>query len=192
MDGKRFSKTYFHTLGTTITTTTTATTITTTTTTATIITTTTTATTITTTTTATTITTTTMTITTTPVFDSTSLWSFENNNQDSLSSFHGVPRNSSTCRTPGINGYGFALSLDQGNSQFVEVLPYRPLYDRSFTVEMWFYCTDLVNNNRYGLFSQHDSHNTRKCLHYQIRNNHVALAFYSNDLEGSTPIQINT
>lgn len=56
---------------------------------------------------------------------------------------------------------------------------------------MWFYCTYLTNGDN-GLFGQYHSQNLAQSLHYQIRNYHLHLGFYADDLEGSTMIQINT
>ena len=126
------------------------------------------------------------------MWNSTSLWSFDNNTEDSLSSFNGRIVNNATYKTPGINGYGSALSLDRNQQQYVEVPTYRDLTKRSFTVEMWFYSKNLTNNINYGLFGQHHASNTSLSLHYIIRSLKMRLGFYNNDLDSSTIIQIFT
>ena len=108
-----------------------------------------------------------------------------------MAGFHGTPIHSPTYKSPGINGYGSALSLDRNSQQYVQVNAYRNLANRSFTVEMWFYCTDLTHNNQ-GLFGQYQYPNTSHYLHYQIRYNKTYLGFYSNDVPGSIEIEINT
>lgn len=123
--------------------------------------------------------------------DSSSLWSFDNNTLDSLSNFHGTPINSPTYKSPGINGYGFALSLNRTRNQCVRVTNFRNLSFRSFTVQMWFYLTTLTNAD-HGLFEQKDSGFTNHFLHYIIRNERIYLGFYFNDISGITDTEINT
>ncbi len=135
--------------------------------------------------------TTTTTTTTSSVSDSTSFWSFDNNTLDSLSNFNGEAINNATYETPGINGYGSALWVDQNKEQFVNVSTYRNLSYRSFTVEMWFYCLDLTGGD-HGLFGQCDNASTDRSLHYIIRNYKLYLGFYGDDLNGSTIILNNT
>lgn len=120
-----------------------------------------------------------------------SLWSFDNNTLDSLSIFHGTPINHPTYQSPGINGYGFALSLNRTRNQYVNVTSYRNLTYTSFTVQMWFYCITLTSGD-YGLFGQNHAATTNEFLHYIIRNLEVYLGFYSNDLLGSKIIQMET
>ena len=110
---------------------------------------------------------------------------------DSLSNFNGENRNNAGYKTPGINGYGSALWLNQNQEQFVEVLQQRRFDDKSFTVEMWFYCTNRTNNDS-GLFGQYHYNGKDLSLHYQIRSSKLQLAFYADDLHGSTTIQVNT
>ena len=126
-----------------------------------------------------------------PDSNATSFWSFDNHTLDDLAGFHGTPVGNLTYKSPGINGYGSALSIDPSRNEFVEVKVYRNLAQRSFTVEMWFYCTNLTNNN-YGLFQQNQYPNKSHSLHYQIRNNKTFLGFYINDVSGSIEIKIDT
>jgi hypothetical protein len=123
--------------------------------------------------------------------NSTSYWPFDNNTLDILSNFDGIVVNNASYKTPGINGYGSALSVNQNQNQFVEVSTYRNLTYRSFTVEMWFYCIDLTSAD-YGLFGQYYAQTTDQSLHYIIRNTLTYMGFWSDDLPGSTIIQINT
>jgi len=131
------------------------------------------------------------TTTTSSVSDSTSFWSFDNNTLDSLLNFNGEAVNNATYKTPGINGYGSALSVDQNKEQFVNVSTYRNLSYISFTVEMWFYCIDLTDAD-HGLFGQCDNATTDRSLHYLIRSYKLYLGFYADDLNGSTIILNNT
>jgi hypothetical protein len=56
---------------------------------------------------------------------------------------------------------------------------------------MWFYSTALSSAD-YGLFGQYYAQTTDQSLHYLIRNYHIHLGFYNDDLSGSTTIQLNT
>ena len=99
--------------------------------------------------------------------------------------------NSATYYTPGINGYGSALSLTRSSSQYVTVSTYRNLTYRSFTVEMWFYATSLTTGD-FGLFGQFYDAVTDQAIHYIIRNYKLLLAFFGDDLMDSNVIQANT
>ena len=91
---------------------------------------------------------------------------------------------------PGINGYGSALSTDINEAQFVEIPTYRNLSYRSFTVEMWFYLTDLDYDD-HGLFGQHEASATCQSLHLIVRNTQLRMGFYGDDLPGSTYLTTN-
>ena len=120
-----------------------------------------------------------------------SFWSFDNNTKDSLSILNGIPINSPTYKSPGINGYGSALLINRTNQQFVNVSTYRNLSYRSFTVEMWFN-SDQLTMDDYGLFGQCDSPSLDHSLHYVIRNFNLHLGFYNDDLSSLTLIEINS
>ena len=119
-----------------------------------------------------------------------SFWSFDNTTSDSTSVFNGVGVNSPTFYTPGIDGYGSALSINRASSQYVNVTTYRNLSYTSFTVELWFYWTGSTSAD-YGFFGQYYAATTDKALHYQIRNYLLQLAFYNDDLMSSSTIQSN-
>ena len=125
------------------------------------------------------------------VSDSSSLWSFNNNTLDSISAYNGVNMNSATYYTPGIDGYGSALSLTRSSSQYVRVSTYRDLINKSFTVEMWFYATSLTTGDS-ALFGQFYAQATDQTLHYVIRINKLHLGFYGDDLTDTNVIQTNT
>jgi hypothetical protein len=79
----------------------------------------------------------------------------------------------------------------QSSGQYVNVQKYRNLVARSFTIEMWFYSTSLTNQNN-GLFGQYYAQNTDQSLHCMIRNRTLYFGFYSDDVSGSSIIQVNT
>ena len=110
---------------------------------------------------------------------------------DNISGHNGIGINSPSYYTPGINGYGSALLLDQLNSQYVNVPEYRSLAYRSFTIEIWFYPTELTSSY-HGLFGQHYGTATDQSLHCKIRSYAMYFGFWGDDLPGSTTIQINT
>jgi hypothetical protein len=126
--------------------------------------------------------------TTISLSDSPSLWSFNNNTLDSLSGFNGVGINSPTYQTPGIDGHGSALSVSQGNSQYVNIPTFRNLTYRSFTIDFWFYSTALTTAD-HGLVGQCYAAAIDQSFHILIRNYNLLFAFYSDDLQGSTVIQ---
>ncbi|CAF1232230.1 unnamed protein product [Adineta ricciae] len=126
-----------------------------------------------------------------PVFEPASLWSFDNNTNDSISNYHGVLSGSPIYRSPGINGYGSTLWFDAANNQFVNVPTYRNLSYRSFTVQMWFFSTN-TSSYTCGFFGQRHAANADESLHYVLRNGSPRLCFFSDDLQSSTIIQINT
>jgi hypothetical protein len=102
-----------------------------------------------------------------------------------------VPIGSPKYISPGINGYGTALSVYQSSGQYVNVPKYRNLVARSFTIEMWFYSTNLTNDNN-GLFGQYYAQNTDQLLHCMIRDRALYFGFYGDDVNGSSIIQVNT
>ncbi|CAF1528772.1 unnamed protein product [Adineta ricciae] len=108
-------------------------------------------------------------------YDLGSFWSFDNNTNDSLSNFNGIPINSPIYQTPGINGYGSALLFNLTIEQYVNISN-----------------TYLSMDDDYGLFVQHQSPSTDQTLHYIIRNFSLYMGFYSDDLRSSTMIQLNT
>ncbi len=110
---------------------------------------------------------------------------------DSLSIFNGVSVNYTTYKTPGINGYGSALSVNRTTGQYVNVPTYRNLSYTSFTIELWFYWTALSNAD-YGFFGQYYAPATDQSLHLMIRNYVLYLGFFNDDLSGATSLKTNT
>ncbi|CAF0952846.1 unnamed protein product [Adineta steineri] len=129
--------------------------------------------------------------TTTSANNGSSLWSFDNNTLDSRSDYNGVGINSPTYKTPGINGHGSALSVDASIGQYVSVSKYRNFTYTSFTIEMWFYLTELTSS-AYGLFGQYYDTATDQSLHCKIYNDAMYFGFWGDDLQGSTAVQANT
>jgi hypothetical protein len=109
---------------------------------------------------------------------------------DGLSVFNGTTVNSPIYRTPGINGYGSSLLFNRSASQFVNVPTFRSLASRSFTVEMWFYGVGITSAD-HGFFGQYQAASASRSLHYQLRSNVLYLAFFNDDLAGTTTIQNN-
>lgn len=119
------------------------------------------------------------------------MWSFDNTTADSLSIFHGISVNNPRYFTPGIDGYGSALSINRSANQFVSVPTYRSFVNTSFTVSLWFYWTG-TNSGSFGMFGQCQAAIRDRSLHYQIRNYVLYLGFFNDDLSGRTAIQANT
>lgn len=119
---------------------------------------------------------------------SSSLWSFEGNALDSVSSFDGVAINSPTYKSPGINGFGTALLINGSLGQYIEVSAFRNLSYRSFTVQLWFSPT-YQSGGDHGFFGQRESSAKQRSLHLLTRSSRLTLGFYSNDLGGVTQSQ---
>ncbi|CAF3658766.1 unnamed protein product [Rotaria socialis] len=209
-DVKHTAKSYELSITSTSSTTTTATTTTTTSTTTTTTTTATTTTTTTTTTTATTTTTTTSTTTSTTTTTPTLLfilgntvmwtgsycqtavrifWSFDNTLQDLYNNFNGVGSNGPTYTSPGYNGAGACLWLNQASSQSVSITsPILNITYTSFTFEVWLYPNTLYNGNPYtdnSIFGQCQQQVVDQCLHIVIRSQKAYFGFFGDDLVGN-------
>ncbi|CAF2944210.1 unnamed protein product, partial [Rotaria sp. Silwood2] len=93
--------------------------------------------------------------------------------------------------SPGITGYGSALSVNRSTTQYVSISNYFSLTYTSFTIEMWIYATALAIGE-YGLFSQSQQLSINLNLHCVIRSYRMYMGFYANDVNSTTNIAINT
>ena len=118
-------------------------------------------------------------------------WTFEENAND-------VSSNGNTGQI--INGAAFttgyigqAILFQSAFSQYVNVA-YVNLYSMSFTVEVWIYLYSLTTSNSdLDIIGECDIPSTQdRCLHYVVRNNQLYLAFYGDDVHGTTNLTTYT
>lgn len=83
-----------------------------------------------------------------------------------------------------------AIRFDYFNSQFLTT-SYIPLSSKSFTIEFWFYATDLTSTWDFTFGGERESSSNRKCLFLNIRNQILFFGFFTADLAGTTTILIN-
>ncbi|UJR19190.1 hypothetical protein I4U23_022320 [Adineta vaga] len=125
-------------------------------------------------------------------YGSSSLWQFDNNTFDSISSLHGTTFNLPSYIIPGVTGNGYALKFDRNKTQHVTISTNQNFANVSFTVEMWIYPTRLAKDYGNGLFSQRDLPKKDHFLHIKVMNKHLFMGFYYDDLESRTELLINT
>ncbi|CAM4846009.1 unnamed protein product [Rotaria magnacalcarata] len=118
-----------------------------------------------------------------------SFWSFDNTLQDLYNNFNGVGSNGPTYNSPGYNGAGACLWLNQTLRQSVSITsPFLNITNASFTFEVWLYPNTLYNGNPYtdnDILGQCQQKAQDQCLHIIIRSQNAYFAFYSNDLKGN-------
>ncbi|CAF1353248.1 unnamed protein product [Rotaria magnacalcarata] len=135
----------------------------------------------------TTTTATTITTTTTPTVHI--FWSFDSTLQDLYNNFNGIGINTPGYSSPGYNGAGACLWLNQSLSQSVTInTTFLNMAYTSFTLEVWAYANSLHNNNPYtdnAVFGQFQQNIQDHSLHIIIRNQRIYLGFFSDDLQGN-------
>jgi hypothetical protein len=117
-------------------------------------------------------------------------WTFEENAND-------VSGNGNTGQI--INGAAFttgyigqAILFQSALSQYVNIA-YINLYSISFTVEVWIYLYSLAPSGDLDIFGECDVLNPPdRCLHYIVRNNLLYLAFFADDIQGTTSLTTYT
>ncbi|CAF2032218.1 unnamed protein product [Rotaria magnacalcarata] len=116
-------------------------------------------------------------------------WSFDNTLQDLYNNFNGVGSNGPTYNSPGYNGAGACLWLNQTLRQSVSITsPFLNITNASFTFEVWLYPNTLYNGNPYtdnDILGQCQQKAQDQCLHIIIRSQNAYFAFYSDDLKGN-------
>ncbi|CAF2049023.1 unnamed protein product [Rotaria magnacalcarata] len=141
----------------------------------------------------TTTTATTITTTTTPTVHI--FWSFDSTLQDLYNNFNGIGINTPGYSSPGYNGAGACLWLNQSLSQSVTInTTFLNMAYTSFTLEVWAYANSLHNNNPYtdnAVFGQFQQNIQDHSLHIIIRNQRIYLGFFSDDLQGNQVLYPN-
>ena len=69
--------------------------------------------------------------------------------------------------------------------------PYIPLDSRSFTIDFWFFATNLSTSWDFSFADQYESQAFSKCLFLNIRNRKLCFGFYASDAIGYANITTN-
>ena len=85
---------------------------------------------------------------------------------------------------------GSAISFSYSNTQFLST-SYIPLNSRSFTIDFWFYATDVSSTWDFTFGGEMQSSSSNKCLFLNIRNKVLYFGFYNADTARITTISIN-
>jgi hypothetical protein len=117
-------------------------------------------------------------------------WGFDGTLQDLYNNFNGVGINGPSFRSPGYNGAGSCLYLNQSSRQSVTITtpPFLNMAFTSFTLELWMYANTLrttgssLDNAIFGQFQQNI---LDKSLHIIVRNQRIYLGFYGDDAVGT-------
>ncbi|UJR19877.1 hypothetical protein I4U23_023010 [Adineta vaga] len=89
-----------------------------------------------------------------------------------------------------VSGWiGSAISFSYANSQFLST-SHIPFNLHSFTIEFWFYATNLSDRWDFAFAGQHESSAQSKCLFLNIRKSVLFFGFFMDDTSGSTNITI--
>jgi uncharacterized protein with PQ loop repeat len=113
-------------------------------------------------------------------------WNFEDDLTDSVGTYHGFMDTAAVY----VTGYVNKALLTNG-SQYVDVTtPFLNLTMRSFTVEAWIYVFGISWWVDYGILAQCESFASGYCLHFMIRSNRIYMAFFSDDLMGTTNVPV--
>ncbi|CAF1077148.1 unnamed protein product [Rotaria sordida] len=117
-------------------------------------------------------------------------WPFDGNTNERNSNYNSF--SNASFSSPGITGYGSALSFNASLYQYVLTNSTINLNIsfKSFTFEFWIYPFSLVTGDR-GMIGQCQSLSPNKCLHMTIRNSKIRISFYSNACDGTKTIVIN-
>ncbi|CAF4070385.1 unnamed protein product, partial [Rotaria magnacalcarata] len=122
-------------------------------------------------------------------------WSFDSTLQDLYNNFNGIGINTPGYSSPGYNGAGACLWLNQSLSQSVTInTTFLNMAYTSFTLEVWAYANSLHNNNPYtdnAVFGQFQQNIQDHSLHIIIRNQRIYLGFFSDDLQGNQVLYPN-
>lgn len=69
--------------------------------------------------------------------------------------------------------------------------PYIPLNLRSFTIDFWFFATNLSTSWDFSFGGQYESQSFSECLFLNIRNRKLCFGFYASDAIGNANITTN-
>jgi len=84
---------------------------------------------------------------------------------------------------------GSAVNFTASNAQYFSA-GYIPLNSRSFTIEFWFYATD-INAWDYAFMGEYLGQTTDQCLFINIRNQTLFFGFFGDDTPANTTLVVN-
>lgn len=119
-------------------------------------------------------------------------WSLDGNYADSTGPFNLTPSNNPSFVTNGFINQ--ALSFNAVSNQSLSSV-YLPLFNSSFTVEVWLYPTGFPNIKDHSILGLCASRNTSMCLHLTIRNMsngyYLYMGFMNNDCFSVQNVTVN-
>jgi len=83
-----------------------------------------------------------------------------------------------------------AVSFDYSNNQYLSTL-HIPLNYRSFTIDFWFYATNLSSGWDFSFGGQSEATSTGKCLFFNVHYQKLYFGFYALDTTGTINISTN-
>ena len=117
------------------------------------------------------------------------LWSFDSTFRDTSSTYNGTPIMSPLFSNSTITGYGSSLSLNASMNQSVSISqPYIPLFNRSWTFEVWIYLPNITYSIDYPIVGQYEAGTSDKYLHAIVRYKRLFLGFFNDDAYGITDL----
>ena len=120
-------------------------------------------------------------------------WLFDGNFVDQTRTYNLTSTNNVSFTTDGYVGQAAVFTP---NANQLLTGPNIPLENNSFTIDLWLYITLLRNIQDHVIFGVCPVAYLRQCLHLTIRQTsgvyNLYLAFYGDDLQGITPLQLNT
>jgi hypothetical protein len=119
-------------------------------------------------------------------------WLFDGSFRDQLNNYNATPVNNMSFATYGYVNQAIQFTANANNMLNV---PYIPLSNTSFTIDMWLFITGLLNVQDHDIFSYCSQPTIYMCLHLTIRQNnsnyHLYLGFLNADCEGVTSLTLN-
>ena len=126
------------------------------------------------------------------------MWKFDDNFLDSYGNFNGIPINSPTFQSPGIDGGGTCLYLNSVAQQSVTISspPFLDMSGTSFTVSVWINANSFNNGSGYvncdnSIFAQHDQGAAYRSLHFVLRRGQPHFGVFSADTTSFTTLRLN-
>ncbi|CAF1199445.1 unnamed protein product [Adineta ricciae] len=117
---------------------------------------------------------------------SVAFYTFDNSTLDSVGNYS-MKGNFTPSYVPGW--IGSAINFTH-SSQYLSTT-HIPLDSRSFTIDLWFYATNLTSFRDFGFAGECDSSSTDQCLLLNIRDMKLRLVFFSDDTAGTTNLTEN-
>ena len=114
-------------------------------------------------------------------------YSFDSTTTDAIGNYSASGISSPTYVTGWV---GSAISFLASNDQRLSTV-YIPLNSRSFTIEFWFYATNISSNWDFSFMGQFVNESQDLCLFLNIRNQTLFFGFFVDDTAGNTTLSID-